>query len=669
MDKPASTFYLNLNAENVNAYIASNPVSDSATATPDGVFRLADGRAEIRLDRKILADGACFQRTTLVNTGKSPLLADTLSAAFLVGIGSDGTRRWDDDRFRVHFAYSAWQGEGQWRHMSLEDAGLYKTYNHNSQTSIRLSSIGTWSTSKYHPLLLLEDTELGRTHYFEVLAGGTGWRIEVCARGHRDDSSLSVFLSTACEANDGWSVTLAPGESYTTGPALYGYTEGGFEEAIAALTRAKRDLAIRRFPNGVPPLCFNDYMNCLWALPTREKLVPLMDAAARVGAEYFVIDAGWFGTTTNWSHDLGDWEPHNELFGERGLQGILDDIVQRGMKPGVWLEIETVSTHSTFAKKHPEALLYRNGNAIGGDCCFMDFRNPAVRSHIRRVFDRLYAMGVRYVKNDYNHSVGIGIDTSGDPDRNPALALGEHADAVLSLIDEVCTAYPDFLIESCCSGGMRADFGAVRHFYLQSSSDQEDYLRCPSIVTGLSACLPPERVGVWSCPYPVAIDYRETFRPSEAFTAGFTDGRETAYNMVTAMMGLMYLSGHIDCADDFNINLMKQSADIYKRNRTSVSRAVPIYPSGTIRLSARGTFSYGLLDREGHKLLMAVWSTACPDGAAQTVSIDLSHYASALTVTDMYPALPGYTATVSGTTLNVALPGNGCAAYIEMNIE
>ena len=158
METPASTFYLNLNAENNNTYIASNGIAEAATQVDDGVLRLADGRGEIHLERQSLPGGATLQRTRLVNTGDTALLADTLSAAFLTGIGSDGERRWDDDRFRIHFAYSSWQGEGQWRHMSPEDAGLYKTYNHHSQTSVRLRRVGTWSTAKYYPLLLLEDT-------------------------------------------------------------------------------------------------------------------------------------------------------------------------------------------------------------------------------------------------------------------------------------------------------------------------------------------------------------------------------------------------------------------------------------------------------------------------------------------------------------------------------
>lgn len=668
METPKSSFYLNFTAVNNSPYHSSNGVFESSTPISPDAYRLPDDKGEIRLEKSALPGGATLQKTVLYNNSQKPLSVDILSSAFLYDIGVGGKKYWDEDRFRVHFAYSVWQGEGQWRHMSIEEAGLYKTYDHQTQSTIRLTSIGTWSSNKYFPVILLEDTELNKTYYAELLVGGRSWQIEVGSRGHRNNSSLCVFLATDCTSLNNWNITPQPDECYTTVPTLYGCVDGGFEEAVAALTLARRALALRAFPDGVPPLCFNDYMNCLWGIPTREKLIPLMDAAAAVGAEYFVIDAGWFKAGDGHSGDMGDWLPNDESFGCDGLQGIIDEIIARGMRPGLWLEIESIASASLFAQAHPEALLYRNGHVIGGTRCFLDYRNSTVRLHIRNVFDRLYKMGVRYIKNDYNQTVGIGIDTPGQPDKNPAEAMSEHSDAVMSLIDEVCELYPDLVIESCCSGAMRADLGAVRHFYLQSASDQEGYLRNPSVVSGLSACLAPERIGVWTCPYPVEIDYRESFTPSPEFTARFADGRVTAYNMVTGLMGLMYLSGHIDCTDELNLTLMKDAATIYKRNRTSLMTSVPIYPMGTLKMSEKKLYTYGLLDSRLGKIYLAVWSTRLPNDNAVNLKVCLSHYAKQLHITDFYPSLPGYSATVSGSELTVCLASDGCAAYIELDI-
>ena len=198
-------------------------------------------------------------------------------------------------------------------------------------------------------------------------------------------------------------------------------------------------------------------------------------------------------------------------------------------------------------KAHPEALLYRHGHVIGRTVASWIPQSCCPGSTSAAYSDRLYRMGVRYVKNDYNQSVGVGIDTHGAPDRNGALALSDHAAAVLSLVDEICTAYPDFIIESCCSGAMRSTLGAVRHF-LPAVKQRPGGLPENAIGYHGVICLPAagagRRMGV---PYPVAIDYRDSFRSSEEFTAGFADGRVTVHNMVSGLMGLMYLSGHIDC--------------------------------------------------------------------------------------------------------------------------
>ena len=55
-------------------------------------------------------------------------------------------------------------------------------------------------------------------------------------------------------------------------------------------------------------------MNTLMGDPTTDKLLPLIDAAADVGAEIFCIDAGWYAEHPIWSQDLGAWEPCTRRF-------------------------------------------------------------------------------------------------------------------------------------------------------------------------------------------------------------------------------------------------------------------------------------------------------------------------------------------------------------------
>ena len=677
MIMPVPAFYLNFNAESCAPYHNDDVWGDRAElvsgngAQGETVWKLPVHQATVTETREPFAGGAVRLTTALRNDGSEPLLVDALSSAFLTGIGAEG-RRWYEDRFILHYCHSVWQGEGQWRHAPIEELGLYPTYNHGHQTAIRFSSQGSWTTCRQYPLILLEDTERRETHFCEILTSSS-WYIEISARGYMENSALCIMTTASFEKNGGWYKTLAPGETYTAAPAVYGCVPGGFEEAVAALTAFKRATYHTDFPTGSVPVCFNDYMNCLWAQPSRDRLMPLIESAAKVGCEVFCIDAGWFGKRGEWYLHNGDWQPCDELFGEGGLKGILDEISARGMLPGVWLEIETVDRRSDFAKAHPEAILTRHGHPIGHDQCFMDFRKPCVREHLMATFDALYAMGVRFVKNDYNHNTGFGIDPL-EGDESMAQALREHTEAFNAFIDEVIASHPGLMIENCGSGAMRCGHDTLSHFHIQSTSDQEYYDRYPSIVQGMLACMPPERAGIWAYPYPV--DFHDMPEQGDVFPVvgphtkamieSCADGRQTAFNMVTAMMGCIYLSGRICYADELNERLIADAIALYKENRPILAGAVPVYPTGLTSMSHRGYATLGLLNREAGKLLLAVWQMSAEE---TDITVDLTPYLTAeATVARLYTALDGSACTLNDGFLSVALPAGNSAAYIEINL-
>jgi len=79
-----------------------------------------------------------------------------------------------------------------------------------------------------------------------------------------------------------------------------GLRRRGFTEAVAALTAYRRLLLPH--PEQAVLLIFNDYMNCLWADPTEENELPMIEAAAKAGCDYYVIDAGWYAALhEDWS--------------------------------------------------------------------------------------------------------------------------------------------------------------------------------------------------------------------------------------------------------------------------------------------------------------------------------------------------------------------------------
>lgn len=675
---PTPAFYINFNAESCAPYHNDDVWGDRTDMiSGDGtdgetVWKLPNHNAIVTELRETF-DGISTTRltTSVHNEGDKTLFLDCLSSAFVTGIGAEGSR-WYNDRFVIHYSHSVWQGEGQWRKATAEELGLYPTYNHGHQTSFRLYSQGSWTTSRHYPLILIEDTERGETHYFEILTG-SNWYIEVSVKGYMDASALCVMMTAAFEKNGGWYKTLGAGETYTAAPAVYGCVKGGFEEAVAELTAYKRKTYHTDFPTGHVPACFNDYMNCLWAQPSRDRLMPLIEAAHDAGCEVFCIDAGWFGKRGEWYKHNGDWQPCDELFGEGGLQGILDEIKSRGMLPGVWLEIETADISSDFAKAHPEALLTRHGYPIGGGQCFVDFRKQVVRDHLMQVFDDLYSMGVRFIKNDYNHSTGIGVDPL-DGDESMAEALRDHTEAFYTFLDEVIVTHPGLMIENCGSGAMRCDHTTLSHFHVQSTSDQEYYDRYPSIIQGMLACMPPERAGIWAYPYPVDFHrmpeqgdvFPVTGENVKATIASCADGWQTVFNMVNGMMGCLYLSGRICYANNLNRKLIADAVSLYKTNRPILEGATPIYPQGLSRMSHEGHTSLGLLNKSAGKLLLAVWQIHTDK--TETL-IDLTPYITdSATVTGAYPDLDGFACSLNDGYLTVTFPEGNCAAYIEITL-
>ena len=202
-------FYLNFNAESCTPYHNDDVWGDRAEllsgdgACGDTRWRLPVHNATVTETRETFDGTAATRLTTaLRNDGDAPLLVDCLSSAFITGIGREG-RRWYEDRFILHYCHSVWQGEAQWRHAYVEELGLYPTYNHGHQTAIRFFSQGSWTTCRHYPLVLLEDTERGETHYFEIMTGAS-WYIEISAKGYKENSALCVMLTAAFEKNGGW---------------------------------------------------------------------------------------------------------------------------------------------------------------------------------------------------------------------------------------------------------------------------------------------------------------------------------------------------------------------------------------------------------------------------------------------------------------------------------
>ena len=629
------------------------------------VLKYRDGALETTVNLEYIEGADVIRQTnTVVNTGNADEIITHFSSAVVTGIAMGGLLRLHDSRkIKLHHCFSHWQGEAQWRTLTLAQAGIYhKTAHSWDALSYRISSVGSWNTGRHYPLLFVEDAECGKVWYME-LEGAYNWSMEVGNLNGADGGTLYLEANCADENINGFVLTLKPGESYTAPSCVYGCTDGGFEEGVRELLKYKRKTSRCGWDKPYAPACFNDYMDCLWGQPNREKLIPLIDAAAKAGCEVFCMDAGWSAVGN------GTWSVNNEIYGEGGLAGIIKYICAKGMIPGIWLEIESVFKNTNLNKK--ELLLSRNGETVNPDRANADFTNPKVREYIMEVFDMLYDMGIRFVKNDYNLSVMIGAEKDG---QCSTVGLQRTTDAFYSFIDEVKAKYPDLKIENCGSGGMRCDNGTLSHFELQSTSDQEFYYNNSSIVSGALAYLAPEKAGVWSYPYPISFyENRNKVNVWEdkKYIADRADGEETVYNMINALMGTLYLSGRIEHADKNNFALVKEGVRAFKKYRAHNAAAYPVWPDGHFTIDDDTHSSLGLISENGRKMTLAVWRR---NSKEDIITVDLSKYTGKNSSVKLaYPSKPmngaDFAFNPSSGILTVKLPKQNSARFFEITCK
>ncbi|WP_171114488.1 MULTISPECIES: alpha-galactosidase [unclassified Streptomyces] len=494
-------------------------------------------------------------RVRLRNDGTEPLVVQSVSSLLLGGLPSP-------DTLDVHRARNDWLAECRWYAEPLRaavadiNAGAHQ---HDSRAALCLVGRGSWPTDGHLPMgALTERGGAGRAWVWQV-ESPAGWRWDLGERAH----GTYLALNGPTDAEHQWRVRLTPGEEFTTVPGVLALGSG-LDAALAALTSYRR--AVRRpHPDHTTlPVVFNDYMNTLMGDPTTEKLLPLIDAAAEAGAEYFCIDSGWYDDDTRgWWDSVGEWLPSARRFPDGGIVAVLDRIRERGMVPGLWLEPEVVGVRSPVAAAlPPEAFFQRDGVRLTEQGRHqLDLRHPAARAHLDKTVDRIVGdWGVGYLKLDYNIVVSPGTQAPGD--LAPGAGLLGHARAYLEWLSEVLDRYPGLVIENCASGGMRMDGASLAVTQLQSTSDQQDPLRYPPIAAAAPSAVPPEQSAVWAYPQPEFDD------DLIAFTLG------------GALLGRIHLSGHLDRMSQRQLGLVRDAVATYKAIRGDLARTEPFWPLG-----------------------------------------------------------------------------------------
>lgn len=303
------------------------------------------------------------------------------------------------------------------------------------------------------------------------------------------------------DLNFGW--RLNSGEKFITPQVAIAYSDGG----LGGMSRAFADFIRERIisPAWVEksrPVLVNNWEATYFDFGN-ERLFPIIDGAAELGLDTFVLDDGWFGNRNDAKTGLGDWFVNTKKL-QGGLKTVIERCRKKGLKFGLWFEPEMVSEDSDLYRAHPDWAITKEG------CEPARMRNQLVLDFTRgEVVDYIYGLiavilennEISYVKWDMNRYITECYSAALPADRQGEF-MHRYVLGVYSLAARLTENFPDVFFEGCASGGGRFDCGMLYYFPQIWTSDDTDGWERAKIQWGTSLCYPVSSMSchVSACP-------------------------------------------------------------------------------------------------------------------------------------------------------------------------
>ena len=449
--------------------------------------------------------------------------------------------------------HSTWKNEVNWRRYTAEEIGYVKK-KWFSLKRIAISNTGTWSTKEFLPMGIVENQT--ETILWQIESSGS------CKISDLFDENY-LKLSGPSEQENGWWKNLKPGECFQTVNTAICFGKD-FNKVMEEMTRYRRTIAMRGEVDRALPVLFDDGLCNRHGGPTEERLIPVIDMAARMGAEVFILDAGWYAELDGtWWETVGEWQINKERF-PQGLKGIFDYIRSKGMKTTLWLEPEVMGINCPILDQFDDSCFFmRHGKRVIDHGRYQfDLRNQKVRTFLDGVVDRLITeLQLDYLRLDYNIEGGVGTEVNADSFGDGLL---QYHEAYLDWIDGIQKRYPQLIIENCDSGGMRMDYKTLRHFSIQSVTDNMRYHTLGRICAMTPTAALPEQAVVWCV-------------PREEHTEG-----EIAFSMVNTAFKRFYYYMDENQLSDSQMALVDEWIAFYKETRHEIPHLIPFWPMGLV---------------------------------------------------------------------------------------
>jgi alpha-galactosidase len=307
------------------------------------------------------------------------------------------------------------------------------------------------STEHFLPLIA---ADADADEFFGGLLWSGSWQMTVQRRG-------TDVQATAGHPRVTTSVDAA--HSLETPHGFVGFTAGSRSDVSEAL----RTFVVQGLRGGrgfAPLVTYNTWFAYGTDIDERS-MVDEMVAAASLGVELFVIDAGWYlgaGTGTDFDSGLGTWEVDPARF-PHGLATLRAQAHALGMQFGLWVEPERVdrATVDRPGRAREEWLAKSDGSYQAARTAQVCLASAAARQWMLDQLTRLLdEVQPDYLKWDNNLWVNCNRSGHGHGAADGNFA---HVTALYDVLGTLRARYPTMTIENCSQGGNRLDFGMLRY--------------------------------------------------------------------------------------------------------------------------------------------------------------------------------------------------------------
>jgi len=322
---------------------------------------------------------------------------------------------------------------------------------------IELMPLGGRSSDGILPFFSLTDRH-------DSLAIGIGWSGQWCATLRHSDGVLQVEIGLPQVG-----FVLRPWESVRLPSILLARApEASADQARRVVRSHLTNHVVPRTANGKSPnfTAHGTMYEFLMVAPvaSEEAELAALERAAAMGFETYWVDAVWFGNTSTWHDEVGNWTVRRSDF-PRGLRPISDRAHQLGMKFLFWMEPERAKPHTEWARAHPDLFL-----------TFSDEENPdwwkrglylnlgdprAVDLAFEKISALITEFNADIYRQDFNTTPLAAWYAEDPPDRVGITEI-RHIEGLYTLWDRILAAHPGIVIDNCASGGRRIDLETLR---------------------------------------------------------------------------------------------------------------------------------------------------------------------------------------------------------------